>query len=118
MGNQEEYSFSVLIVEDDPDAWENQRDILKLDGYEAELACSIRDVLAQNRLDRFAVILLDRKLPDGSGDGLLPYFREFAPEIAVILITGHADVQGVVTALRHGAADFLTKPMEPTNVVT
>ncbi len=113
MGNQAEHSFSVLIVEDDPDAWENLRDILELDGYEAELACSIRDVLEQDRLDRFAVILLDRKLPDGSGDDLLPYFREFAPEAAVILITGHADLQGAVTALRHGAADFLTKPMEP-----
>ena len=48
----------------------------------------------------FGVILLDRKLPDGNGDELLPFIRETAPETEVILITGYADLPQPATPRR------------------
>lgn len=105
--------LNVLIVEDDLDAQANLQDILELEGYRSESALCAADVLARGSLDQFDVILLDRKLPDSDGDGLLPYFREKAPAAAVIVITGDANIEAAVTALRHGATDFLTKPIEP-----
>lgn len=106
-------ALNILIVEDDLDAQTNLQDILELEGYESELAYCARDVREHERLDRFDVILLDRHLPDGTGDKLLPHIKSKAPLAAVILITGYADMEGAVMALRHGAADFLTKPIEP-----
>jgi signal transduction histidine kinase len=113
MRNRASNQPAVLIVEDDPDAQINLQDILELDGYEVELASSVKEVTAYEDLSEFDAILLDRRLPDGSGDDLLPYIREAASETAVILITGHANLEGAVRALRHGAVDFLSKPIEP-----
>lgn len=113
MRNRESNQLAVLIVEDDPDAQANLQDILELDGYEVGLASSVKDVNAHEDLSEFDAIFLDRKLPDGNGDELLPYLQKTAPEAAVILITGFANLEGAVTALRHGAWDFLSKPVEP-----
>jgi signal transduction histidine kinase len=105
--------LNILIVEDDLDAQMNLRDILELEGYQSEAALRAADVVEMGNLDRFDAVLLDRKLPDGKGDLLLPYLRERAPSAAVIVMTGYANTEAVVTALRNGATDFLTKPIEP-----
>lgn len=106
-------SLRVLIIEDDLDVQANLQDILEIDRHQVELAPSVRDVKALEDLGEYSVVLLDRKLPDGDGDELLPLIREMAPETEVIFVTGHADLDGAVTALRHGAVDFLLKPIEP-----
>jgi signal transduction histidine kinase len=103
----------VLVVEDDLDVRSNLQDILELDGHRVAIATSVREAAADEDLSDYAVILLDRRLPDGNGDDLLPFIREAAPETAVILITGHANLDVAITALRHGAVDFLLKPIEP-----
>ena len=61
----------------------------------------------------YATILLDRKLPDGTAADLLPRLRRLAPASAVIVVTGLADVDGAIEALRQGAADYLLKPIDP-----
>ncbi len=59
------------------------------------------------------VVVLDRQLPDGTADELLPYIKQQSPEAAVIVVTGFADVEGAITALRRGASDYLLKPINP-----
>ncbi len=113
MKNQEQNPPAVLIVEDDADAQANLRDFLESEGYEVQSARTFREALKQERPDRFTAILLDRTLPDGSGDDLLPYFRKSAPQTPVVMMTGYAHADGAVLALRHGAAEFLPKPFEP-----
>jgi signal transduction histidine kinase len=113
MANLHRNPPAVLIIEDDPEAQANLQDVLELDGYAVGLASSVRQVIEREELDQFSVILLDRKLPDGNGDDLLPHIKRTAPDAAVILITGYVDLDGAVNALRHGAADFLSKPIEP-----
>ncbi len=113
MGNPEQLPPAVLIVEDDADAQANLRDFLELDGYEVKSACTFREALKQERPDQFAAILLDRKLPDGSGDDLLPHFRKKAPNTPVVVISAYANLDGATIALEHGAAEFLPKPFEP-----
>lgn len=113
MEHEERRPPAVLIVEDDLDTRANLQDILELDGYAAELFSSAGEVLGGADLTRYLAILLDRRLPDGCGDDLLPHLREAAPETPVILITGYADLKAAVTALRHGAVDFLPKPIDP-----
>ena len=61
----------------------------------------------------YFAILLDRKLPDGSAEDLLPRLRQLAPDAAILIVTGYADLEGAILAIRQGAADYITKPINP-----
>lgn len=103
----------VLIVEDDADARDNLCDILALDGFGIETAASVADVMQRSDWSGMSCIILDRKLPDGNGAELLPYIRRRAPDVPVVMVTGYADLDGAVSALRNGAADYILKPINP-----
>jgi signal transduction histidine kinase len=101
----------VLVVDDDPDTRANLRDILELDDWHVETAASVAEALDRADWSDYTAVLLDRHLPDGTADNLLPDVRRLAPEAALVIITGFADVDGAVAALRHGAADYIIKPI-------
>jgi PAS domain S-box-containing protein len=101
----------VLIVDDDADTRANLRDVLALDGYEADEAGSVAAVLRRDDWSGLAAVLLDRKLPDGSAEELLPRLRRLAPLADVLIVTGHSDLGGAIDALRQGAADYILKPI-------
>ncbi len=103
----------ILVVEDDKDALSNLQDILELDGFEVTGTGSLREAISRRDFSEYAVILLDRKLPDGRADDVLPQIRAEAPLAAVIIITGYADLEGTIVALRSGASDYLLKPVNP-----
>ena len=108
----------VLVIDDDPDTCANLRDILELDSFHVVLAGSVREALARDNWSEFSVIILDRKLPDGSAESLLPELRRLAPQAAVVIVTGHADIQGTVAAIRQGAADYIIKPVDAAELRT
>jgi PAS domain S-box-containing protein len=103
----------VFIVDDDEDTRINLRDILELDGYNIAEASCARELFALPKWEKVALILLDRKLPDGSPEQLLPKIRKRAPQASVIIVTGYGDVATAVSALRQGAADYIIKPINP-----
>jgi two-component system, LuxR family, sensor kinase FixL len=103
----------VLVVDDDPDTRSNLCDILELDDYHVETAGTVAEVLQRKDWDRISAILLDRRLPDGNAEELLPRLHQLAPEAAVLIVTGYADLQGAIAALRQGAADYILKPINP-----
>ena len=90
----------VIVVDDDEDTRLNLGDILELDGYRVDLAGSARELLARNNWDDVSLVLLDRKLPDGSPQELVPRLRELAPQAAIIVVTGYADIEGAIAADR------------------
>lgn len=102
----------LLVIEDDRDTLANLCDILELDGYAVTGVDSLAKAARLNWAD-YSVILLDRKLPDGTADEILPQIRRRAPRAAVIVITGYADLQSTISAIRAGAADYLLKPIQP-----
>jgi signal transduction histidine kinase len=106
-----EMNRKILVIEDDRDALSNLCDILGLDGHEVVGAETFREASERGDWSSFSAILLDRKLPDGTADDFLPRIRAAAPHTAVIVITGSADLQGTIAALRGGAADYLLKPV-------
>jgi C4-dicarboxylate-specific signal transduction histidine kinase len=103
----------ILVIDDDADTRSNFRDILELDEYQVTTAGTAEQALARNNWAELAAIVLDRKLPDGSAEELLPKLRQLAPQAAVIIVTGYADVQSAVAAIRQGAADYILKPIDP-----
>src|SRR6516162_5314370 len=102
----------VLVVDDDPDTRSNLADILELDGYKVETCGTAREALARDNWSEYSAILLDRRLPDGNAEALLPKLRELAPQAAVLVVTGYGDVHSAVAAIRLGAADYLLKPID------
>jgi PAS domain S-box-containing protein len=101
----------ILLIEDDADTQANLCDILELDGCRVEVATSAQEVRARQVWERFGIVILDRRLPDATAEELLPEIRDRAPHIDVIVMTGFADLDSTITALRHGAADYILKPI-------
>ncbi len=101
----------VLVVDDDADTRSNLCDILALDNIQTETAATAAEALRRTDWHRISAVLLDRRLPDGSAEELLPRLHELAPETAVLIVTGYSDLQGAIAALRQGAADYILKPI-------
>ncbi len=102
----------VLAVEDDVDTQSNLRDILELDGYRLD---AVGTIAAASRLGDWAeytAIILDRNLPDGRAEELLPQIRKAAPSAGILIVTGHADLEGTIAALRQGVDDYILKPID------
>ena len=106
-------AFRVLVIDDDVDTQTNLRDILELDDYQVETAGTAAEALRRDTWPELAAIILDRRLPDGSAEELLPRLKSLAPQAAVMIVTGYADLQGAIAALRQGAADYILKPINP-----
>jgi two-component system, LuxR family, sensor kinase FixL len=109
---------AVLIIEDDRGNRESLRRILKLDGYRVDAAECFADAFARENWADYFAVLLDRKLPDGTADEWLPRLREQAPEAGLIIITAFVDLDGAIAAIRHGAHDYLIKPIDGDDVRT
>lgn len=103
----------ILAIEDDADTRANLRDILELDGYEVDVASSVSEALNRNNWSDYTAILLDRRLPDGTAEELLPRLVQLAPRAGVVVVTGYADFEGTISALRAGVSDYILKPINP-----
>jgi two-component system, LuxR family, sensor kinase FixL len=103
--------LDILVIEDDADTRDNLRDILELDDHRVATAGNAAEAMARDDWARFAAIILDRRLPDATAELLMPRVKAAAPDAAVIVVTGFADLQGAIAALRQGASDYLIKPL-------
>jgi signal transduction histidine kinase len=101
----------VLVIDDDADTRANLTDVLGLDDYGVETAGTVREALGSRDWSQLLAIVLDRRLPDGTAEEVLPRLRRLAPEAAIIIVTGYADLEGAIAAIRQGAADYLLKPI-------
>ena len=100
----------VLIVDDDTNTREALVAIAQAEGFTTAGAGSVAEARIQLVRQRPDVVMMDLKLPDGSGMDLFEDLEDRST-IETILITGHASVESAVDALRLGASDYLTKPV-------
>jgi two-component system, NtrC family, response regulator AtoC len=109
---------SVLIIDDEQVFRVLAESALVPEGFEVRVAQNL--ARAKKEIDRAVpdVVLLDRRLPDGDGMELLRELRaEGHSTPLVILVTAYADIANAVEALRSGAVDYLSKPVQPTDLV-
>ncbi len=111
--SQTDQPLRVLVVDDDDAMRKSVRRVLLLDGYEVEMAGNGAELLATEGLSEYFAILLDRKLPDMDANELIQLLREAAPHAAILIVTGHADMDSTIEAIRQGVDDYLIKPLEP-----
>jgi two-component system response regulator HydG len=105
-------SLSVLVVDDDATTRETLADFFESLGYVARTAATATDGRRAAAAHAPDVVLADVRLPDANGLTLFEALRADDPHVAVIFLTGHADVATAVGAMRAGAADFLEKPVD------
>jgi DNA-binding NtrC family response regulator len=100
----------VLVVDDDSNTREALATLATQEGFTTAVAGSVAEARVQLVRQRPDVVLMDLRLPDGSGMDLFEDLEDRS-SIETILITGHASVETAVEALRLGASDYLTKPV-------
>ncbi len=103
----------ILIIEDDADTRANLQDILELDAHCVVTAASVAEAFSSPDLTKISVVVLDRRLPDGIAEELIPNLKLAMPGADIIVVTGYADVESAILALRRGAADYILKPINP-----
>ncbi len=108
----------VLVVDDDDAVRMVLERIVKHAGYTVDLARSVSEARDLVSLSDYGCVLLDKNLPDGSGIDLLPHIKERRPDSEVIIVTGYANLDSVIQALRLGAFDYVTKPFEDIRSVS
>jgi two-component system, NtrC family, response regulator PilR len=103
---------SVLIVDDEPDIRELLDITLSRMGLETFTAANLAEAQAMVSEQQPQLCLTDMRLPDGNGISLVEYIQQDFPHIPVAMITAHGSVETAISALKAGAFDFISKPIE------
>jgi two-component system response regulator HydG len=107
----------VLVVDDDQAIREALARTLEKLGFEVVLAADGQEGLERLREGGVHILLADLKMPKVSGQELLKAAKAIAPDVEVIVITGHGIVEDAVEAMKEGAYDFITKPFKRVQLV-
>lgn len=102
----------ILVVDDNLPFSEMLSQILKIEGYQPLTASNGRTGLDIVSAEHPALVLLDLKLPDMSGEEVLKQIKEIDPCTGVIVLTGYGGEQRAVELMKTGALDFLSKPIK------
>jgi DNA-binding response OmpR family regulator len=108
---------SVLVVDDEAVIRNFLVRVLEREGYHVAAAGDGREALRLLEAAAFDLLLTDIKMDHLDGVGLLEAARDRYPDLAIILLTGHATVDSAVAALRRGASDYLLKPVRNEQIV-
>jgi two-component system response regulator HydG len=108
---------SVLIVDDDRAMCEWVQAALKIDGTEAEWCQSAEAAMKRLAAREFDVVLTDVRMPGLSGLELCQQIKQSRPDIPVVVMTAFGSLETAVSAIRSGAYDFITKPVD-TDMLT
>ncbi|ARS36899.1 sigma-54-dependent transcriptional regulator [Pontibacter actiniarum] len=103
----------ILLIDDDPAFCLMLKGYLKRQQYEVETAYTANDGLRVLKASSFDLILTDFRLPDKDGLELLSQIRVLTQEVPVILMTTYADIRTAVRAIKMGAFEYITKPINP-----
>jgi DNA-binding NtrC family response regulator len=112
-----EESGSLLVVDDDEEMRNLIRDVLQDRGHQVAVASSGASALAQLREEHYAVVLTDLRMKGMQGIELLIEIKRDYPDAGVILMTAFGSVETAVEAMKHGASDYLTKPVRTDELV-
>ena len=103
---------SILVVDDEPDLRTLYELTLLREGYRVETASNLQEARDQLQAQRFDAVITDMRLPDGFGMELLQDLREQQRRERCVVMTAYGSAENAVEALRSGAFDYLTKPVD------
>ncbi len=104
--------FSLLVVDDEPDLRTLYELTLLREGYDIDTAGSVEEALARLDARHYSLVISDMRLPDGTGLDVLRRLEEAGRSEKAIVITAYGSAENAVEALKAGAYDYLTKPVD------
>lgn len=110
-------SAHILVVDDEANLRRTVARILQRAGFEVTTASSGQEGLALLSEHSFDLVYMDIRMPDLNGLEALKSIHDAFPQVPVILFTGQPDLNSAVSALRHGAVDYLQKPLKPEMLI-
>ena len=112
-------AIEILIVDDNADIRNILNELILDAGYKTRVAANYNQALSEIDKKMPDVAILDVKLDKGDNDGieLLSHIKSKNNDVPVIIITGHANVELAVSALKHGAFEFIEKPFDKTRLL-
>jgi len=102
----------VLVVDDEPDIRELLEITLSRMNLNSQTAANVREAKSLLNKEQFDLCLTDMKLPDGTGIELVEHIQEKFPQIPVAVITAFGSMEAAIKALKAGAFDFVSKPID------
>jgi len=109
--------YKVLIVDDDPTFCLMLKSYLGNKGFDVKEVFSAGSALKAAKEQQFDIILTDYRLPDFDGLVLMTELKKIAPGVPAILMTRYGDIRSAVTAIKSGAFDYITKPVNPDELL-
>jgi two-component system, NtrC family, response regulator PilR len=103
---------SVLVVDDEPDLCELLSITLERMDLSPRSAPTLSAAQRMLKTERFDLCLTDMQLPDGDGLDLVKWIQQYCPSVPVAVITAHGNMETAVRALKVGAFDFVSKPLD------
>jgi two-component system response regulator PilR (NtrC family) len=103
---------AVLIVDDEPDLCELLSITLERMDLSPRTAQNVAAAQRMLKTERFDLCLTDMQLPDGDGLDLVKWIQQYSPSVPVAVITAHGNMETAVRALKVGAFDFVSKPLD------
>ena len=103
---------TVFIIDDDPSARRGLTRLVRAAGMNVESFASARDFLESGKYDGPGCIVLDVRMPEMTGPELQSELAKDEYSIPIIFLSAHADVETTAEAMKMGAVDFLTKPVD------
>jgi len=114
MDNKRDYN--ILVVDDEPLIRESLYEILRIEGYSVRMASNGEEAMALINEKNFDIVVTDFKLPKKNGLELLVSIKKNFPKTEVILITGYGSIESAVEAMKLGAFDYITKPINDNEI--
>jgi FixJ family two-component response regulator len=108
----------IAIVDDDPSVLKGLERLIRSLGWQAETFASAQEFLDRPRTEAPSCLVLDLQLPGLSGLDLQKRMAEAGLEIPIVFLTGHGDIPASVKAMKAGAVEFLTKPVDEEHLLT
>jgi len=108
---------AILVVDDDTEMRELVRDILQDRGHQITAAANGDEALKRLSEGDYAAVLTDLRMKGMQGTELLAEVKRLYPDVSVILMTAFGSVDTAVEAMKHGASDYLTKPVKSEELV-
>ncbi len=109
--------MKILIIDDERSIRNSLKEILTDEGYDVDVAEDGNVALEMVDKDKYNVIFCDIKMPNMSGIEVLDKFNEEGVEAAVVMISGHGDIDTAVECIKKGAFDFIQKPLDLNRIL-
>lgn len=107
----------ILIIDDDPTICMMLQGLLKRKNFDADTVFSAGEALKKLENNQFDLVLSDFRLPDFDGLELLQKIKSMHPHVPVIIMTSYADIRTAVNAIKMGAFEYVTKPLNPDEIL-